>query len=130
MSRGIFYKLCLPIDLEVDWTVGAAYSQRFWILGICNDVPIMVGGITARCSIFVLENLSQDVILGRAWERLVRAKHNNQDAGSFYTTIYNEEENAATFCSVPSNDERNRSRARTCGERKGCRHLFGKEWSQ
>ena len=29
MSREVFDELDLPIDLEVDWTVGAANSQRF-----------------------------------------------------------------------------------------------------
>ena len=130
MSREVFDELDLPIDLEVDWTVGAANSQRSRVYGICHDVPITVGGITARCRFFVLENLSQDVILGRPCERVGRAKHDNRDDGSCYITIYDEEGNAATFCSVPSNHERNRSRARTCGERKGCRNLSGKGWSQ
>ena len=61
---------------------------------------------------------------------MVRAKHDNRDDGSCYTTIYDEEGNAATFCSVPSNHERNRSRARVCGEKRGCRLGSGKEQSQ
>ena len=130
MSREVFDELDIPIDLEVDWTVGASNSQRSRVYGICHDVLITVGGITARCRFFVLENLSQDVILGRPWQRVLRAKHDNQDDSSCYTTVYDEEGNAATFCSVPSNHERNRSRAGNSGEKRGCRLLLGKEQSQ
>ena len=59
-----------------------------------------------------MENLSQDVILGRPWERVVRAEDDNRDDGSCYTTISDEEGNYATLCSVPSNHERNRRKAR------------------
>ena len=124
MSKDTFEELDIPVDLEVDWTVGAANSQRTKVYGICHDVPVSVGGITARCRFFVMENLSQDVILGRPWERVVRAKHDNRDDGSCYTTISDEEGNSATFCSVPSNHERNRSKARHM-----CRQA-GKEQSQ
>ena len=64
MSRDTFEELDIPVNLEVDWTVGAANSQRTKVYGICHDVPVSVGGITARCTFFVMENLSQDVILG------------------------------------------------------------------
>ena len=68
MSRNVFEELELPIDLTVDWSVGSANSQKTKAYGICHDVPVTVGGITARCRFFVLENLSQDIILGRPWE--------------------------------------------------------------
>ena len=65
MSIEVFDELDLTIDLEEDWTVRAGNSQRSRVYGICHEVPITVGGITARCRFFVLENLSQDIILGR-----------------------------------------------------------------
>jgi hypothetical protein len=103
--------------------VGSANSQKTRVYGVCHEVPVTIGGITARCRFFVLENLSQDVILGRPWERVVRAKHDNRDDGSCYTTIFDADGNATTFCSVPSNHERNRSRAHgeiaTSGNGKG-----------
>ena len=111
-STDTFQELDIPVDLEVDWTVGAANSQRTKVYKICHDVPVSVGGIIAKCRFCVIENLSQDVILGRPWERVVRAKHDNRDDGSCYTTISDEEGNSPTFCSVPSNHERNRSQAR------------------
>ena len=124
MSKDTFEELNIVVDLEVDWTVEVVNSQRTKVYGICHDVPASVEGITARCRFFVMENLSQDVILGRSWERVVRAKHDNRDDGSYYTTISDEEGNSATFCSIPSNHERNRSKARHI-----CRQA-GKEQSQ
>ena len=59
-----------------------------------------------------MENLSQDIILGRLWERLIRVKHDNKDDGSCYTIISDGEGNTVTFCSVPTNYNTNRSRAR------------------
>ena len=124
MSKDNFEELDIPVDLEGEWTVGAANSQRAKVYGICHDVPVSVGGISARCKVFVMEKVSQDVIVGRLWERVVRAKHDNRDDGSCYTTISDEEGNSVDFCSVPSNHERNRSKARHM-----CRQA-GKEQSQ
>ena len=124
MLKDTIEELDIAVDLEVDWTVGAANSQRTKVYGFCHDVPVCVGGMTARCRFFVMENLSQDVILGGPWERVVRAKHDNRDDVSCYTTISDEEGNSATFCSIPSNHERNRSKARHI-----CRQA-GKEQSQ
>jgi len=111
MSKEVFDELGLPIDLAVDWQVGSANSQKTKAHGICHDVPVMVGGFAARCRCFVLESLSQDIILGRLWERMVRAKHDNRDDRSCFTTIYDKHGNAATFCSVPAHHERNRAEA-------------------
>jgi len=112
MSKEVFEELDLPIDLAVDWSVGAANNQRTKAYGICHDIEVSIGGIVTRCRFFVLENVSQDIILGRSWERLVRAKHDNRDDGSCYTTIHDERGNSVTFCSVPAHHERNRSEAR------------------
>jgi len=98
MSKEVFEELDLPIDLAVDWSVGAANNQRMKAYGICHDVEVTIGGIVTRCRVSVLENLSQDIILGRPWERLVRAKHDNRDDGSCYTTIHDERGNSVTFC--------------------------------
>ena len=64
ISKDTFEELDIPVHLEVDWTVGAANSQRTKVYRIYHDVSVSVGGITARCRFFVMENLSQDVILG------------------------------------------------------------------
>ena len=121
MLKEVFDEVGLPIDYDIDWTIGSANSQKNRVYGICHEVPVVVGGIIAKCRFFVMENLSQDVILGRPWERLVRAKQDNRDDGSCYTTISDGEGNTATFCSVPTNHERNRSRARLPYMEKGRR---------
>jgi len=112
MSKEVFDELELPIDLAVDWQLGSANFQKTKAHGICHHVPVTVGGIMARCRFFVLESLSQDIILGRPWERMMRAKHDNRDDGSCFTTIYDECGNAAMFCSVPAHHECNRAEAR------------------
>ena len=53
------------------------------------------------------------MILGRPWERLVRAKHDNRNNGSCYTTIHDELGNAVTICLVLAHHERNRREARS-----------------
>ena len=68
MYREVFDELDLPIFLEVDGTVGAVNLQRYREYRICHNVSITVGGITGRCRLYVFENLSQDVILGRPCE--------------------------------------------------------------
>jgi len=109
----VFEELGIPSDFSIDWSVGSANSQKTKAYSICHDVLVVVGGITGRCRFFVLENLSRDVILGRPWERLVRAKHDNRDDRSCYTTIYDEHGNTATFCSVPTHHGRNRAETRS-----------------
>ena len=66
-----------------------------------------VGGIEVRTPFFVIDGLSQDVILGRPYERMTRIKHDNRDDGSCYTTISDKKGNYATFCSVSVEYERN-----------------------
>jgi len=112
MSKEVFEELGLPINLAVDWSVGVANNQRTKAYGICHNVEVTIGGIVMRYRFFVLKNLSQDIILGRPRESLVRAKHDNRDDGSCYTTIHDERGNSVTFCSVPAHHERNRSEAR------------------
>ena len=41
-STDTFQELDIPVDLEVDWTVGAANSQRTKVYKICHDVPVSV----------------------------------------------------------------------------------------
>ena len=103
ISKDTMEELDIPVDLEVDWTVGAVNSQTTKVYGIYHNVPVSVGGITSRCRFFVMENLSREVILGRPWERVLKAKHHNTDDSSCYTTISDEEGNSTTFCSVRSN---------------------------
>ena len=67
-----------------------------------------MGGVRKVLPFLVMDYLAQDVILGRPWERMVRAKHDNRDDGSLFMTISDSEGNSATFCAVPGDHKRNR----------------------
>ena len=58
MSKEVFEELDLPIDLAVDWSVGAANNERTKVYGICYYIKVTIGGIVTRCRFFVVENLS------------------------------------------------------------------------
>ena len=63
--------------------------------------------------IFVLEEAAQNLILGRPWERKVRAQYDNRDNGSLYITISTQnDQRRVVFCAVGKFDERNWDRAR------------------
>ena len=109
LSRNFFDTLDIPIDLEIDWIVGSVNSTRSRGHGLCREVEVSVGGVQKVLSFFVIEYLVQDIILGRPWERMVRAKHNNRDDGSLFLTISDAEENLAIFCVVATDYERNRT---------------------
>ena len=74
-----------------------------------------VGGIEVNIPFFVMDGVSQEVILGRPWERMTRIKHDNRDDGSCFSTVSDKYGNSATFCSVPANHERNRESAHCNG---------------
>src|SRR5258706_7507093 len=109
LSKSFFDTLEVPIDLEIDWVVGSANSTRSRVHGLCREVEVSVGGVKKVLPFFVMEHLAQDVILGRPWERMVRAKHDNRDDGSLFMTISDAEGNSATFCAVPADHECNRT---------------------
>ena len=106
-SGRIKYVADVPIDLEIDWVVGSANSTRSRVHGLYREVEVSVRGVKKVLPFFVMEYLAQDVILGRPWERMVRAKHNNRDDGTLFLTISDAEGNSATFCAVPADHERN-----------------------
>ena len=51
--------------------------------------------------------------------KIGQVKHDHRDNGTYYTTISDRKGNRVTFCSVPTNHERNRSRARSPYMEKG-----------
>ena len=89
--------------------VGSANSTRSQVHGLCREVEVSVGRVKKVLPFFVMEYLAQDVILGRHWERMVKAKHDNRDDGSLSLTISDAEGNSSTFCAVPADHERNRT---------------------
>ena len=72
-----------------------------------------VGGVEVDIPIFVLEEAAQNLILGRPWERKVRAQYDNRDDGSLYIMISTpDDQRRVVFCAAGKSDKRNRDQAR------------------
>ena len=86
-------------------------------LGCCHDVSISVGGVEVKLPIFVVEHCNADIILGRPWERKVRAAYINEDDGS-YTYIIKSEDGRwiVQFCAMKADHECNREFVRHAEE--------------
>jgi len=78
IPRYIFEQLDLPIDTDIRWRINA-YDTDSELdgkgpIGVCHDVPINLGGVEVKQHVFVVEHSNADLILGRPWERAVRAR--------------------------------------------------------
>ena len=75
----------------------------------CHDVSIDVDGVEVKCQVFMIEYCNSDLILGRPWERVVRARFINEDDESYTMIIKNSDGSRfAKFCAVKGEHERNR----------------------
>ena len=91
----------------------SANATRDRVYGVCHSVSVNVRGVEVDVPIFVLEEAAQNLILGRPWERKVRAQYDNRDDGSLFITISTpDDQRRVVFCAVGKSDERNRDRAR------------------
>ena len=125
MPRRVFEKLDLPIDTEIDWKING-YDQpekarreveEKGAVGVCHDVKINIGGVEVGLPVFVVNFSNSDLLLGRPWERLVRAKFDNRDDGSLWVEIRTPDgRRIVQFCAAKSDHERNRSFARPPGQ--------------
>jgi len=83
MSTETFEKLDVPIDDNINWRLGTIKQQVVHpVVGVCHDVPVTVWGVTTRNQIFVVDDPTHDLLLGRPWERVARACIENRDDGS------------------------------------------------
>ena len=89
MSRDLYERAkgLLPVDMEIRWSIGSANSTMDKVFGVCHSVAVEVGGIQIPVPVFILEVALQELILGRTWDRLVRAQYNNWQDGSLYISI-------------------------------------------
>jgi hypothetical protein len=85
MPRRTFERLNIPIDPEIDWRIDGfaeaenvaeakkvAEANSNELLGILHGVEVnIIGGVSVRVPIFVVENMTADLILGRTWARHV-----------------------------------------------------------
>ena len=82
-------------------------------IGVCRDVSVDIRGVEVKPHIFVVEHCNNDLILGRPWERLVRARFINVDDGSLTVQIRSEDDaRMVQFCAVKGEHERNREFAK------------------
>jgi len=95
MPKRIFEKMDLPIDTDIHWRINGydkpekarQKAEERGAIRVCHDVRIGVGGVDVNLPIFVVEHSNSDLLLGRPWERLVRAKYDNRDDGSLWVEI-------------------------------------------
>ena len=103
----------LPIDTEIDWKISSFDSgsspERSNVLGVCHDVPVNVGGVEEKTHIFVVRGSAQKLLLGRPWEREVRAQYTNEDDGTYTVAIKSKDRSRKVkFVAVEATHERNR----------------------
>ena len=84
------------------------------VFGVCHSLAVEVGGIEIPVQVFILEGASQEFVLGRTWDRLVRAQHDNRPDGSLYISIASlDDRKKANFCPVADRTDRDRDRVRS-----------------
>jgi hypothetical protein len=116
MPLRTYEKLNYPIDDGVKWTINGfegENSSTGRILGVCHDLRVSVGGVEVKTPVFVVERSGQDLLLGRPWEREVRAGFINEDDGSVSVQIKSPDgRRVVSFKGVNADHERNRKHAR------------------
>ena len=101
----------LPVNMEICWSIGSVNSKMDKVFGVSHSVVVKVGGIEILVPVSILEDTTQKFILGRTWDRLARAQHDNRQDGSLYisiTSLYDRKR--ATFCTVADHSDRDRDR--------------------
>jgi hypothetical protein len=69
--------------------------------------------VEVKVPIFVVEECNQDLLLGRPWERHVRAVYINEDDGSYTVQVKSPDgRKIVRFCAAKADSERNREFAR------------------
>ena len=115
MSRDLYERVkgLLPVDTEIRWSIGSANSTMDMVFGVCHSMAVEVGGIEIPLPVFILEGASQEFILGRTWDRLAHAQHDNRQDGSLYISITSlDNRKKATFCAVADRTDCDRDRVR------------------
>jgi outer membrane biosynthesis protein TonB len=133
MPRRTFERLNIPIDWRIDWRIdGFAEAEKLaeansnQLLGVLHGVEVNVGGVNVRVPIFVVENMTADLILGRTWARHVRAHFINEDDGSYTCIIKSPDgRRIVRFTAAPAQHERNCAFARHSEE-----GMVGTEWGK
>jgi len=112
-----------PQDTNINWRINSydadttAKLKASRPLCVLHDVPVNIGGVIAKIHIFVVEHAVADLLLGRPWERVVRAEFKNEDDGSYTVKIRSPDgTRMVKFCAVKADHERNREFVRDPGD--------------
>ena len=125
MPRRVFERLDLPIDTEINWQINAydqsektrGEKEEKGVIGVCHNVRINLGGVEAILPIFIVGSSNSDLLLGRPWERQVRAQYDNRADGSLWVTIRSTDgRRVVKFCAAKAEHERNRYFVRPPGD--------------
>ena len=116
MPLHTFKQLSYPIDTDIKWRINSFHGQadgNGGVIGVCHDLRVNVGGVEVRTPVFVVDECNQDLLLGRPWERAVRASMINERDGSVTWEIRSPDgRRVVKFVGVTGEHERNRSYAR------------------
>jgi hypothetical protein len=89
-------------------------------------VEVNIGDINMRVPIFIIENMTIDLILGRIWTRYIRVYFINEDDGIYIYIIKSPDGYHIThFTASPAQYERNRTFTRHPEE-----DSIGMEWGK
>jgi len=123
MPQRVHERLGLPIDTGINWRINGykdktrAMLEEAKPIGCCHDVSIDVGGIEVKGQIFIVQYCDSDIILGRPWERVVRAHYINEDDGSYTVIIKSPDgRRIVQFTAAKAEHERNREFVRNAEE--------------
>jgi hypothetical protein len=119
MPQRMADRLDLPIDIDVKWRIDGfrkmehSEVDRNSIVGLIHEIRVNIGGIIAVIPCFVVDDCNADLILGRPWEKAVRAQYINEDDGSYTCIIRSHDSRRIVrFYAAKADDERNRLYAR------------------
>jgi hypothetical protein len=122
MPQRVWERLALPIDTTINWSSinwsldgfkKAKEHDANTLVGVCHGVKLSVGGVEATVPVFVVDDANADLLLGRPWERLVRATFTNEEDGSYTCVIKSDDgRRIVRFCAMKADHERIREYAR------------------
>lgn len=109
-------RLNLPIDTHCRMNMVTANSSSNALVGVCHDVEVEIGGVKARTPIFVQAKANFELLLGRPYTRLVRAKFTSLDNGEQWAKIQEPRgDREVQFKCCDANSPRNRGVPSTNG---------------
>ncbi|MGQ3285766.1 RNase H-like domain-containing protein [Bosea sp. (in: a-proteobacteria)] len=110
LSEDLQKEMNLPMERNIPWTLNTVTSEGKQFTGVCHDVEVNVGGIVVKQAFFITPMHNMKVILGRPWEKMVRALKENRSDDSTWMTIRSPHDGKTVELLIcKPNDPRNRT---------------------